>query len=175
MLGIGSGSTKAGGQDLQANETRSSGTYERSGTTEGTIIGEHIFIEGTIRAEEDIIIDGTLKGSIEAKSNKLTVGQKGKVEADVNVDSIVISGIMSGNIIAKNKVQVNKNADFSGQIKTKRIAVEDGAYLKASIELEKEAVEPAARIIQGSSATASTAATTDFKQAKPNPPRSQAA
>jgi cytoskeletal protein CcmA (bactofilin family) len=105
---------------------------------EKTIIGEHLSIEGTIRASEDVVIEGNVKGTIEIKAHQLTVGSKGKVEADVEADSVVIGGRMIGNVTAKNKVQVTKNADFSGQIKAKRIAVEDGAFVKASIELEKD-------------------------------------
>jgi cytoskeletal protein CcmA (bactofilin family) len=105
---------------------------------EKTIIGEHLAIEGTIRASEDVIIEGNVKGSIEIKGHQLTVGSKGKVEADVEADSVVIGGRMVGNVTAKSKVQVTKNADFSGQIKAKRIAVDDGAFVKASIELEKD-------------------------------------
>jgi cytoskeletal protein CcmA (bactofilin family) len=105
---------------------------------EKTIIGEHLSIEGTIRASEDVVIEGNVKGTIEIKAHQLTVGSKGKVEADVEADSVVIGGRMVGNVTAKNKVQVTKNADFSGQIKAKRIAVEDGAFVKASIELEKD-------------------------------------
>jgi len=107
-------------------------------TGEKTIIGEHLSIEGTIRASEDVVIEGNVKGTIEIKSSQLTVGSKGKVEADVEADSVVIGGRMIGNVTAKNKVHVLKNADFSGQIKAKRIAVEDGAFVKASIELEKD-------------------------------------
>jgi cytoskeletal protein CcmA (bactofilin family) len=105
---------------------------------EKTIIGEHISVEGSIRANEDMVIEGTVKGTIEVKSHQLTVGSKGKVEADVEADSVVIGGRLIGNVNAKNKVQVTKNADFSGQIKANRIAVEDGAFIKASIELQKE-------------------------------------
>jgi cytoskeletal protein CcmA (bactofilin family) len=122
-------------QSSAARET-SRGGNATSG--EKTIIGEHISIEGTIRADEDIVIEGNVKGSIEVKSHQLTVGSKGKVEADVDADSVVIGGRMVGNVTARNKVQVMKNADFSGQIKAKRIAVEDGAFVKASIELEKD-------------------------------------
>jgi cytoskeletal protein CcmA (bactofilin family) len=110
----------------------------RSTTGAGTLIGEHITIEGIIRADEDIVIEGTVKGSVEAKSHQLTVGTKGKVEADIKAESVIISGRMVGNIIAHGKVQIMKSADFSGQIKAKRIAVEDGAYIKATIELERD-------------------------------------
>lgn len=133
---------------LETHDEKEVGFDQQSGSATGksnsgtsTLIGEHIAIEGTIRANEDIVIEGSIKGTIEAKSHQLTVGSKGKVEADVEAESVVISGRMVGNVIARGKVQITKSADFNGQIKAKRIAVEDGAYIKASIELERDAKE----------------------------------
>ena len=103
-----------------------------------TLIGENITIDGAIIAEEDIIIEGSLKGSIIAKSHLVTIGKNGRIEATIQADNIVISGRMKGEITAFNKVQITQGADFTGQIKAKSIAVEDGAFLKASIELDKE-------------------------------------
>jgi cytoskeletal protein CcmA (bactofilin family) len=108
------------------------------GEPKATLIGESITIDGTIIAEEDIIIEGSLKGSIVAKSHLVTVGKNGRIEATIQADNIVISGRMKGEITAFNKVQITQGADFTGQIKAKSIAVEDGAFLKASIELDKE-------------------------------------
>ena len=113
-------------------ETRAASAGEK------TVIGENLSIEGTIRAAEDMVIDGTVKGTIEIKTHQLTVGPKGRVDADIEADSVVVNGRMTGNIMAKNKVHVAKSADFTGQIKSKRISVEDGAYIKASIELDRD-------------------------------------
>lgn len=104
-----------------------------------TIIGEHISIEGDIRGTEDLLIEGSVKGSISLKSHHLTVGPKGKVEAEIDADNVTISGLLVGNIKAKGKVQITREADFTGEIKARRISVEDGAFLKAAIELEREA------------------------------------
>jgi cytoskeletal protein CcmA (bactofilin family) len=112
---------------------------EKRPSGEPTVIGEHMAIEGTIRADEDIIIEGTLKGSIVVKSHQLTIGQKGRIEADIEAASVVIAGRITGNVAASDKVRITRTADFCGQIKAKSIAVEDGAFLKASIELYKEA------------------------------------
>jgi cytoskeletal protein CcmA (bactofilin family) len=108
-----------------------------------TNIGENISLEGTIRANEDILIDGTLKGTIEVNSHRLTVGPKGKIDADVVAEDVLISGRMSGSITARNLVHIAKSADFIGQVKARRIIIEDGAFVKASIELEKEEKEKA--------------------------------
>ena len=110
----------------------------RPGASKETVIGENITIEGTVHAKEDIIMEGRIKGILEAKSHSITIGPKGHIEADVDAEDVVISGRMTGNIIAHSKVQITREADFTGSIKAKRIAIEDGAYIKATIELEKQ-------------------------------------
>jgi cytoskeletal protein CcmA (bactofilin family) len=103
-----------------------------------TIIGDQIFIEGIIRGKEDLLIEGSVKGSIEMKANHLTVGSKGQVNAEVNAANVTIGGKLVGNVNATGRVEITKAADFNGEIKAKSISVEDGAYLKAVIELERE-------------------------------------
>ncbi len=104
-----------------------------------TVIGEHIAIEGDIRGKEDLIIEGSVKGSISLQAHHLTVGPKGKVEAEIDAENVTISGQLIGNIKAAGKVEITREADFTGEIKARRISVEDGAFLKAVIELEREA------------------------------------
>jgi cytoskeletal protein CcmA (bactofilin family) len=140
-----------------------------SSAGEKTVIGENLSIEGTIRAAEDMVIDGTVKGTIEIKSHQLTVGPKGRVDADIEADSVVVNGRMTGNIVAKNKVHVAKSADFTGQIKSKRISVEDGAYIKASIELDRDDKPQAPARSQSS---ASSSGMDGVKSAKSEPQKS---
>ncbi len=103
-----------------------------------TIIGEQVSIEGSIQGREDLIIEGTVKGSIKLEKYHLIVGSKGKVEAEIHAGNVTISGRVTGNVKAQDKVEITKEADFNGEIKAKRISVEDGAYLKAVIEVERE-------------------------------------
>ena len=103
-----------------------------------TIIGKQVSIEGGIQGGEDLVIEGTVKGSIELEKFHLIVGPKGKVEAEIHAGNVTISGQLKGNLKALDKVEITKDADFNGEIKAKRISVEDGAYLKAVIEVERE-------------------------------------
>ena len=107
-------------------------------TTEQTVIGEKISIEGDIRGEEHIVIEGSMKGNVLMEKNNFTIGSKGRVEGEINAQNVKVSGQMIGNIKTQSKVQITKEADFMGDIKAKSISVEDGAYFKGSIELEKE-------------------------------------
>lgn len=109
---------------------------------EKTVIGQHISVEGVVRGKENLVIEGSLKGTIELEKHQVTVGSKGQVEAEIHADSVTISGRLIGNIHAHGKVEITKEADFSGEIKAKRISVEDGAYLKAVIELERDSKKP---------------------------------
>jgi cytoskeletal protein CcmA (bactofilin family) len=107
-------------------------------SSEKTVIGEKIFIEGNIRGEEHLIIEGSMKGNIAMAKHNFAVGSKGRVEGEINAQSVRISGQMIGNVKTKGKVEITKEADFMGDIKARSISVEDGAYFKGSIELERE-------------------------------------
>jgi cytoskeletal protein CcmA (bactofilin family) len=106
---------------------------------EKTVIGEQIAIEGGIRGRENLVIEGTVKGKIELEKCHLTVGSRGQVQGEIHAADVTVSGRLIGNIEAQGKVEITQEADFQGEIKAKSISVQDGAYLKAVIELQKEA------------------------------------
>lgn len=123
---------------ISSMETASHPSAPALSGEEKTVIGQHISVEGVVRGKENLVIEGSMKGSIELEKHQVTVGSKGNVEAEIHADNITISGKLVGNIKAHGKVRITREADFSGEIKAKRISVEDGAYLKAVIELERE-------------------------------------
>ncbi|MFC1880417.1 polymer-forming cytoskeletal protein [Thermodesulfobacteriota bacterium] len=105
---------------------------------EKTIIGEHISIEGSIRGEENLEIEGSMKGSIDLEKHNFRVGPSGQVEGEINARNVSVSGEFRGNIKSREKVEVTREADFYGEIKAKSISIEDGAYIKGVIELDRE-------------------------------------
>ena len=115
---------------------------------EKTVIGKQITIEGTVRGKEDLLIEGAVKGSIELTGHHLTVGLNGQVEADIQAENVTIRGRVIGNVNALAKISIAKEADFNGEVHAKSISVEDGAYLKAVIELEKESQKQNIRAVK---------------------------
>jgi cytoskeletal protein CcmA (bactofilin family) len=105
---------------------------------EKTIIGEQSSFKGSIQSNEDLVINGSVKGNIKLKNNHLIIGPEGQVEADIYAQNISIKGQLIGNIEAISNVEITKEADFRGGIKAKRIVIEDGSFLKAAIELVRE-------------------------------------
>jgi len=105
---------------------------------EKTIIGERITIEGSIRGEENLVIEGAMKGSIDMGEHDFSIGPNGRVDGEIHARNVSINGLFKGTIKALGKVAVTKKADFNGEIKAKSFSVEDGAYFKGVVELDRE-------------------------------------
>ena len=103
-----------------------------------TVIGEHIHIEGNIRGEEHLLLEGSMKGNIEMGNHNFVVGSRGRFEGEILAKNIGISGKIKGSVKVKGKVEIKKEADMLGDIKAKSISVEEGAFFKGSIELDRE-------------------------------------
>ncbi len=108
------------------------------GQVNKTVIGEHIVIEGNIRGEEHLLIEGTMKGNVQMPSHNLHVGLSGRFEGEIQALNVNVAGRMTGKIKSQERVVITKDAKFNGEIKTKTISLEDGAYFKGNIELEQE-------------------------------------
>ena len=102
-----------------------------------TTISNSRIIEGNIKAQEHLIINGTIKGKVEINNFSLFLGPSGRLEGEVYAQDVRIRGHMRGDIKATGKVEITTEANFSGQIKSKSISVEHGAYFDASVELER--------------------------------------
>jgi cytoskeletal protein CcmA (bactofilin family) len=107
-------------------------------TDKKTVIGEHIFIEGNIRGEEHLVIEGSMKGNIEMKEHNFIVGSKGRFEGEILAQNVGVNGQIVGSVHAKGKVEIKNEADMIGDIKANSISVDEGAYFKGSIELTRE-------------------------------------
>ncbi len=108
-------------------------------------IGKAVKINGQIYSKEDLYIDGDVEGTIQLQENRLTIGPNGKVRCNVSAREVVILGNCQGNVDASDKLEVRKDAWVVGDIKTARIVIEDGAYLKGSIDVVKP--EPAQSVL----------------------------
>jgi cytoskeletal protein CcmA (bactofilin family) len=116
-------------------------TLKAPDTTRGemTRIGKSIVIKGELSCSEDLYIDGQVEGTIDPKGNCLTIGPNGNVKADVNACAVVVQGKLEGNIHASDRVDLKQSAIVVGDIATQRISIDEGAYLKGSVNIQKDA------------------------------------
>jgi cytoskeletal protein CcmA (bactofilin family) len=104
-------------------------------------IGKAVKVVGQIFSREDIYVDGEVEGTIEAMDHKLTVGPNGTVGGGIKAREVVALGTIKGDVGATDKIEIRKDAKLTGDIRTARIIIEDGAYFKGSIDIVKP--EPA--------------------------------
>jgi cytoskeletal protein CcmA (bactofilin family) len=100
-----------------------------------TIIGSSIVIDGEISGEEDLVVQGTVKGKILLKEN-LVVESSGVVEADIQTTNVTISGQVTGNISASERVELRADGRMVGDIRAPRILIADGAAFKGNIDMD---------------------------------------
>ena len=92
--------------------------------------------EGKLTFEGTVRIDGFFKGEVFSDAT-LVIGESGKVEADIRVRSIVVSGEVVGNIEATEKVELCAPAVLKGNIKTPNITIEEGVIFEGSCNMDR--------------------------------------
>jgi cytoskeletal protein CcmA (bactofilin family) len=100
-------------------------------------ITQGIRIKGEITGKEDLFIDGTLEGKLDLGNASVTVGPNGKVKADVSAREVVVRGQLDGKIEGTERVQLWNSGRVTGEVRTERLAIEDGALLRGKVEAGK--------------------------------------
>ncbi len=100
-------------------------------------IGKSVVVKGELSGSEDLYLDGEVEGSVELRGHSLTVGPHGRVRAHVRARDVVIHGKVDGNVSAE-RVELKRSAIHLGNIVTQRVVIEDGAYFKGSIDIQRE-------------------------------------
>jgi cytoskeletal protein CcmA (bactofilin family) len=102
------------------------------------LIGKSVVIKGELSCGEDLYIDGQVEGTIDPKGNRLAIGPHGRVKANVNACAVVVQGKLEGSIQASDRVDLKQSAVVTGNIATQRISIDDGAYFKGRVNIQKE-------------------------------------
>lgn len=114
-----------------------------SGRREAAIIGPSIHLDGDLRGQEDLLIEGEVSGTVQLRNNSLTIGSQGKVKANVYAKEIIVEGLVEGDLFGAERVVIRKSAQVRGNITSPRVSIEEGASFKGSIEMDSAQVEAA--------------------------------
>ena len=101
-------------------------------------IGKSVVIKGELSGSEDLYVDGHVEGTIELRNHNLIVGPNGNVKANVSAKGVVVQGKVEGTVNASERVELRKSAVVNGDVITQRIAMEEGAFFKGKIDIQKE-------------------------------------
>ena len=109
----------------------------------GTIIGPEIRVLGRVTGQEDLHVQGRIDGSI-ALTETLFVAPGGVVAAEVEALNVVVSGVLVGNVTARDCVTLNPGAKLVGDITAPRLIIADGAAFKGNVHMSGDVDETGA-------------------------------
>lgn len=131
-------------------------------------IGKSVVIKGELSGSEDLYLDGEVEGTIELSGNSLTIGPNGRIRANAHAKDIVVHGKVNGNIRA-DRVELKKSALVTGDMITQRVVIEDGAFFKGAIDIQREASKETPKVEVRAAAAAASASPTAPAPSSPGP------
>ena len=100
-------------------------------------LGRTLSLKGELSGSEDLYLDAELDGTVDLQDGSLTVGPQGRVQADIRAREIIIEGNVRGNLRAADRLMIRKTGNVAGDLVAARIVIEDGAFFKGSIDIQK--------------------------------------
>jgi cytoskeletal protein CcmA (bactofilin family) len=100
-------------------------------------LGTSIVTKGDLSASEDLTLYGRMEGSVTLHGgHTLTVGRHADIRASIEAKAVVIQGAVTGNVTAREKVEIQPTGSVSGDVSSPRLAVADGASLRGKVHVE---------------------------------------
>ena len=131
--------------------------------TAKTIISEDVEITGNVKSATHIQFDGKLNGDLNC-AGIATLGKTAAIKGNVNADSVTIAGNVVGNVVAKDRIEMKSTAKVQGDIRAKRLTVEDGVTFVGKSEVNPTGLG------EGSAAPQSTSAPSAGASQSPSTP-----
>jgi len=97
-------------------------------------VSQGIKIRGEVTGTEDLFVDGLVDGKITIANSTVTIGPNATVKAEITARELVVRGRADGKFTATERIQIWSTARVHGELKSERIAIEDGAELSGKVE-----------------------------------------
>lgn len=107
-----------------------------------SIISKGVIIEGKIKSEGNIRIDGVVTGDLDVQGN-LTLGETAEINGEVKAENITLSGRIVGFVTAQEKLVLESKSVLKGDVTSKILVIEPGARFdgKCTMSLQGEVAE----------------------------------
>lgn len=107
------------------------------GVSSPSQVGTGVRIEGEIFSQQDLFLDGDVKGNVLLPNHKLSIGPQAKVKASIKAKNVVLVGSVEGTIEATERIELRGRCSLLGDVRSPRIMIENGAYIKGRIEVTR--------------------------------------
>jgi len=105
----------------------------------GQSVGQSVSIKGELSGSEDMVLHGKMEGRISLPNHMLTVGTQAAVKADIAARAVVVKGVVTGNVTAGEKLEIQSNGTVLGDVISPRLVIADGGSLQGKVEMKPKA------------------------------------
>jgi cytoskeletal protein CcmA (bactofilin family) len=138
---------------------------DTTGSNSQSIITADAEVTGNIKTNGSLQIDGKVEGDV-ACGHDVAVGKTGSIKGNTTVNSIIVEGTIEGNITARERIEMKSSTRMTGDLKAKRLAMEEGVAFSGKAEITPSGTGEAAaktesRSVAPTASSASVAARTD--------------
>lgn len=98
-------------------------------------IGKSIAIKGDLTGNEDMVVEGSVEGSIDLPNNQLTIGADGSIHAEIHAKSVIVIGHVVGNIQGIERVEIQGTGRVEGNVIAPKLVVAEGAQINGTIHM----------------------------------------
>jgi cytoskeletal protein CcmA (bactofilin family) len=105
-----------------------------------THIGRGSLFTGELTSDEDLTIEGTVKGTVQVREATLTVSEPGRIEADVHGVQVLVHGSLKGSITASKRIELGPTARVEGNLSADQVVIADGARFDGKIDMGRRTV-----------------------------------
>lgn len=122
----------------EMGESKKTGNSYLDSSDEQAYIGATVVIRGEVSAEENLLVQGVVEGSVNIKNNTLKVGCDGTVNATIDAKTVHVEGRVDGDMESSELVMIHDTGRMTGNIKANRIVLKDGCRFRGHIEMDME-------------------------------------
>jgi cytoskeletal protein CcmA (bactofilin family) len=101
-----------------------------------TVISRSLHIKGELLAQVDLVIHGQIEGQIIGPQSQLMIKGAGRIRGDIHARSIIIEGLVRGDLYASETVTLSRSADVEGKIEAPEVVMEKGSRFNGNVRMD---------------------------------------
>src|SRR5262245_36115096 len=113
------------------------------GNPSKNVLNSDVEIKGNVKFAGELTLEGKLEGEINSDGT-LIIGETGTVNGNVNAGTVSVRGKINGNIVARDKIEIKSKAEVFGDIRSAKLAIEEGVTFVGKTEVNPNKVAPSA-------------------------------
>jgi cytoskeletal protein CcmA (bactofilin family) len=103
-------------------------------------ISRRVQIRGELSSDEDLVIEGSVRGLIQSRAGLLTIGPEATIEADVQGHRVDVHGRLTGNVAATERIELHPSAQVLGTLSANHVVLNDGARFNGRIDMDRRTI-----------------------------------